>query len=903
MAQQHQRDGVGDGRRGLLSAVSDPGRAAHHAPGALREVALTMHHSEAPRLLERERELDVLREGVRQVRDGLGVGIAVAGESGTGKSSAIAAVVREAAGLRVLRGQCDPLGTPRPLGPFRDLGMADLLARASADEVHLSETAGAVLRELAAEPTVLVVEDLHWADAASTDVLRHVVRRVETVPVAVLVSYRDLEIGPRHPARRLLGDFAALDGLRTLALRPLSVDGVATAVDGSGLDPVRVHALTGGNPFYVAQVAQEPDRPLPDSVRDTILARTADLEPEDLETLQLIACSPDGLDDRLLPLVGVDLDELRRLDRTTLLVRTEHGIAFRHELARQAVETTIPPGGAPRLHHRLLVSLEQVDLPSPATLTHHALGARDAARTLVHAREAASEAVAAGSNAEAAAFLEVALDHLPGGAPSLERAQLLMQLAQQLYVTARLPESAAATRAAIPLWRDAGRLDGVAEAHAVLNVLEYQSGRRASSNRHAAQAQELADGLDSPETVARVHADAGMVALVNSDLARAVACGRRTTEAGAAAGSEEHVLAGRLLVEGVACICGEPGARERVAELVGTARRHGWDETAWRGYIMLTIHAMDRGELRTMQRVVEETLVHTHGRDLRNATLWHLSLRAILHARAGRWSAAREDAEEVLASGACDGSIWPHVALATAALRVGDQDPAPHLEQAWRLARTLDEPGRYLPVLSCLAEAMWLSGTPDDRVTTFAVEHLPALCTADQVWPVGDLVLWLRRVGIAVEPGPDLPVPHRASLERRTAEVATWWQRSGNVFDEAMAYADSPDAEDRVRGVVLLDRLGAIGTADRLRRELRRDGLASVPSRPIESTRANPGGLTNRQLEVARLVARGHTNSEIAAQTFISTKTAEHHVSAILAKLQVANRRELLVRAGELGLD
>ena len=90
------------------------------------------HYADSVRLLERERELDVLREGLRQVRDGLGVGIAVAGDSGTGKSSTIAAAVREASGLRVLRGQCDPLGTPRPLGPFRELALPDLVARVTA---------------------------------------------------------------------------------------------------------------------------------------------------------------------------------------------------------------------------------------------------------------------------------------------------------------------------------------------------------------------------------------------------------------------------------------------------------------------------------------------------------------------------------------------------------------------------------------------------------------------------------------------------------------------------------------------------------------------------------------------------------------------------------------------------
>ena len=324
---------------------------------------------------------------------------------------------------------------------------------------------------------------------------------------------------------------------------------------------------------------------------------------------------------------------------------------------------------------------------------------------------------------------------------------------------------------------------------------------------------------------------------------------------------------------------------------------------AWRGYIVLTIHDMDRGELRSLQRVVEETLVHTTERDLRNATLWHLSLRSTLHAYAGRWSAAREDADEVLASGACEGSVWPHLALAFTAQRVGDQDASQHLERSWQLAVTLDEPGRYLPMLAALAESMWLTGAPDPRVTDHAVNHLAQLTTPDCTWLAGNLAVWLHRLGLPVELPPDLPAPYAAHLEGRHAEAADWWQRAGNSFAEAMAYADSPDPDDRVRGVMLLDRLGAVGTADRLRRELRSDGLASVPSRPVESTRANPGGLTNRQLEVARLVARGFTNSEIAGQVFISPKTAEHHVSAILAKLGLTNRRELLVRAAELGLD
>ena len=200
----------------------------------------------------------------------------------------------------------------------------------------------------------------------------------------------------------------------------------------------------------------------------------------------------------MLPLVGVDLPVLRRLDETTLLARTEQGIVFRHELARQAVESTIPPGGAPRLHQRLLESLEGLEPRDPAALTHHALAARDGVRTLTYARAAAAEAVAAASNTEAAAFLEVALEHLPASAPALERAELLMQLSLQQYLTARLADAIASARASIPLWNEAGHLAGVAEAQSAMAVIEYQLGRRGPSNRHAAQACEIAARAGRP---------------------------------------------------------------------------------------------------------------------------------------------------------------------------------------------------------------------------------------------------------------------------------------------------------------------------------------------------------------------------------------------------------------------
>ena len=210
-------------------------------------------------LLERERELDVLTRAFAAAAGGTGSGTAVSGEPGAGKSALVAAACATDHGLRVLRARCDPLTTPRPLGPVRDL-LADVWPLDGA--APLSEVCEATFAVLRSEPTVLVVEDLHWVDAASAEVLRFLLRRVEAIPCAIVLTHRD-QVGEQHSVRPLLGDLAVLDAVTTLRLQPLSVAGVAALLAGGPLDPDAVHALTGGNAFFATEVAKDPGLPLP----------------------------------------------------------------------------------------------------------------------------------------------------------------------------------------------------------------------------------------------------------------------------------------------------------------------------------------------------------------------------------------------------------------------------------------------------------------------------------------------------------------------------------------------------------------------------------------------------------------------------------------------------------------
>jgi predicted ATPase len=200
-------------------------------------------------LVEREPQLEQLRTALERSRT-QGCVIAVAGEAGAGKSALVRVATSGQQWTRVARGLCDPLETPRPLGPVRDV-LADLGVRLGADPGSPAPLAERLLDAVGDEPTTVVIEDAQWVDEASVEVLRFVARRIETLPLVVLLTYRDGEVGPDHALRPLLGDLARLDACSTIALKGLSIGAIRAVLAGTGIDPPSVLALTGGNPFFV----------------------------------------------------------------------------------------------------------------------------------------------------------------------------------------------------------------------------------------------------------------------------------------------------------------------------------------------------------------------------------------------------------------------------------------------------------------------------------------------------------------------------------------------------------------------------------------------------------------------------------------------------------------------------
>ena len=266
----------------------------------------------------------------------------------------------------------------------------------------------------------------------------------------------------------------------------------------------------------------------------------------------------------------------------------------------------------------------------------------------------------------------------------------------------------------------------------------------------------------------------------------------------------------------------------------------------------------------------------------------------------GDWAGAVADAATVLDSPSAPlARTWPLLIRALVSLR-RDGAGLDAIDDAWVLAHRYGEPLRTLPAAAAVAESAWLTGVDDHRLEQCRtmLEDAPV---EGLEWARGELAVWLHRLGRRVEPY-GVAEPYRLLLDGSHEAAARLFEELATPYDAALALIDSGDGELARGAVDALDRLGADAVAAKVRRDLRTAGVTAVPARRRSATLVNPAGLTGRQIEVLRLLDGGLTNTELAERLYLSVKTVDHHVSAILAKLQVTKRRDAVKRARELGI-
>ena len=410
----------------------------------------------ARRLLERDQELATLLGAAREAANGGGSVVLLHGEAGIGKTSLVSALRSELPdGTRMLVGSCDALSTPRTLGPFRDLTaavgprLAEALQSGERDQVM-----DALLTELHhPPPSTLVIEDVHWADEATVDTLRFLVRRIGQLPVVLLLTYRDDELSRDHPLTQLLGDASHADQVHHLSPQRLSEPAVRELVSDSALDVDEVFALSDGNPYFVSElVASAVGSSVPLTVVDAVLSRLRRLPPAQQDIIELLAVVPSALDRQLLNALVSDHAAITAAEQRGLLTVQPEQVSFRHELTRRAIVDALPVARRLELNARVLAALEHLGNSDSSRLVHHASEAGDVDALVRYAPIAARDAATSGAHREAAAHYALALAH-EDRFTSTELADLFEECAVERYTIGSAIDAAIAQRRAVALRR------------------------------------------------------------------------------------------------------------------------------------------------------------------------------------------------------------------------------------------------------------------------------------------------------------------------------------------------------------------------------------------------------------------------------------------------------------------
>ncbi|GGR15415.1 helix-turn-helix transcriptional regulator [Deinococcus ruber] len=857
-------------------------------------------------LLERARPLQELNDLLAEAVSRHGQFVFLGAEAGGGKTTLIQQFCHTAAStVRVVTGACDPLSTPRPLGPLLD--MAGALGKPDPWQSFPFPSRDGLFQMLLANlaaherPTLMIIEDVHWADEATLDLLRFLGRRIGPTRVLLLVTYRHEEVGTKHPLRTVLGDLATSGVIRRMTLTPLSVQAVAQLAGSSRLDAARLHQQTGGNPFFVTEIlsAGGEGEAIPMTVRDAVLARVARLSPAGRAVLEAASVIGVYAEVWLLTLLtGAEVQAVEECLDGGMLLAQGTGVAFRHELARQAVLDSVSPHRQQHFHTRLLAALTTSSEQDVARLAHHAEGANDAQAVLDHAPKAARRAAGLHAHREAAAQYARAL-RFSGNAPMLMLTSLLEAFSVECALIDRLQDAVQARHTAVRLWRAAGNQLKVGENLSSLAGLHLNAGQNAEGEAASLAALDVLSDLPEGVEHARAYQMQAHIRMLNRDHDQALEWGARALKL-AEGVADLPITIGAYNTLGTSLILsGDPEQGGTLLKRSLTlARTAGLDSRVASAYSNLGSGYGEIYRFAQADAALAEGIAFCRDRDLDAGRLYMEAWQALTHGYQGRWPDATAVAASVLQhpTAATISRIMALLALGRVRTRRGDPEVWNVLDEALELARRTATLQRLAPVYAARAEAAWLTGQLQRTALEAGAPYELAL-QHRHPWFVGELAYWQWKAGSEIDVPSWAAQPYVLQQRGAWAQAAEAWYALHCPYEAARALSESTDEAALKEALDTFQRLGAQPMVQWVQRRLRDLGVRGIPRGPRPATRTNPLGLTPRELEVLSLLATGHSDKQIARHLTLSSKTVGHHVSAILGKLGTKSRAEAAAEA------
>jgi len=491
-------------------------------------------------LMEREDVITQFKQGAAAVARS-GKVILLNGEAGIGKTSILEHIRIELKNeYTFLWSGCDPLLTPQPYAPFKDIAeqLSPTLLPLFESGSSPSKINNALYKalELRTSPCIFIIEDIHWADNATLDLLKFIVRRISFIPCLLCVSYRSDELANNPSLSSMLSLIPSAHVIRA-ALSPLSLSAVEQLTKNTKHDPQKLHEVSAGNPFFVSELLNSDDisnENIPVSVRDSVNARVANLAEHERAFLSTLSLIPYAFRLELIEYLfgdGANNIVMKCESRKLLQCNVKGDYRFRHELTRLAIQSTLSMHVKKTEHARILDALINLGLSNNlAWAVHHAQGARDAQLVLKYASQAAKYSADLGAHKEAASYYDKALTFVEHADAELA-AILHEQWAYEVGLTMRMDQSVVdARRHAISIWRALNRQDKVAENLRWLSRLHWYRGEAERAEHFANEAIKHFESIAASSELAMAYSMRSQLDMLNDRNNDAIMWGNKALE-------------------------------------------------------------------------------------------------------------------------------------------------------------------------------------------------------------------------------------------------------------------------------------------------------------------------------------------------------------------------------------
>lgn len=847
-------------------------------------------------LLERDDYLGELEDAYKGLSNGGGSVALVSGEAGIGKTSLVERFtdkVKDRA--TILWGACDALFTPRPLGPLYDIasqlrnGLLKLLSNQSPRETIF----GKLLDELQDKslPNVVVIEDVHWADESTLDMIKYLGRRANRINSLFIVTYRSDEIGSKHPLRLVLGDIPSRKLVR-LELPPLTEKTVNHLAASCGIK--NLFEITGGNPFLLNELLSNKTGAVPSSVRDSVSAKIAGLSEMARDLVELISVIPTRAEkwlvDGIMPAKSGMLDEC--VGSGILRIEGD-SISFRHELSRMAAEEALSEPRREWLNEQVLQSfLKQENIDGfLGRIIHHAARAHNRDVIIKYAPDAARQASILGAHSLAADHYQNALRYVDILPPE-KQIELYEGRSYECYLTGKVAEGIESGETVLKLLKKVPDPAREGETNRRLSRMLWYDGRDEKGEEYLDNAIEILEKLPVSKQLAMAYSNKSQTYMLREENEAAILWGEKAAELAQQIGDlevEAHAL------NNIGCakaFMGDSSGEGCLKESLKMSLKHDFYEHASRGYTNLGSIFLQSRRLHEADVCFSAGIEYSNEKDLYTLSLCLAGHHIIVKLYLGNWDEAAETASMILRKEnvPMGNKTAPNLVIGLIRARRNDPGAMDMIEKSDMLAAQVGEMEKIVLAKAARAEVFWLQS----RICDVIDELVPVydkLRRGGNPWEIGQLAYWLWKANQLPEIPERIAEPYLFQIKGDWRAAADLWEKLHCPYEQALALSEG-DERSMKSAIEILNSLGASATCQLVKQNMRAVGIKSVPKGPRETTRKNVAGLTTRQLEVLNLLDKGLSNIEIGSQLYISPKTVDHHVSAILSKLNVRSRHE-----------